>query len=266
MTSGSKRRVNALSRDPSDSGITDVLTHPAWALIPDAGPDDHLHRGIPDTGHGQDGRRPHVHSNDGRVVFLDGPDAPPDWTTPEGLTDPNLEAQVLRLPVARHDEEPEPAAPPARQGNGEPPALTDDELARFVETTRALPPAEQERVKDNLRGVLVEIDGSTPAPEPTPAQQAPNTTSGYGRSIADPVAQNALNAIHFGMADPRLQHEMIWQPILLRAVVQMATYHADDRPQGGPGPQLAPDDLLGDIGAAWEQIRRSRPPTTDPTR
>lgn len=195
-------------------------------------PDDHRHDGRHDHHHDR-GQFEHMHdpnSNDLIMLAEQGQISTPEPGPAEGAEgrdDGQVEASQAGHPSGREP--------------------TDEVLPGYA--------AEIERQLAETRDARDRLD-AIPTPQP-PTPPTPTGRSGGhtpGASIADPIAENTRNALMFHVVDPTLQHEMNWHPILLRAVVQMTTYHADERLRGGPGPELIPDDLLEAAQGALDQI------------
>jgi hypothetical protein len=143
-----------------------------------------------------------------------------------------------------------------RHPSGHDPA--DDGLPNPAE----LNPEQREQLKAYHNRSLSHLDGSSPAAPAVPIREG---ASRVGTSVAHPGALNLLNTVHH-VTDDALNHEMTWVTILAPLVIEMATYHADDRAEGGSGPELAPLELITQARDALEQIRLPRLAALDAAR
>jgi hypothetical protein len=260
MTDRSTRRRGGASSLPrTTEPDTTVEVAPAYQRVDGGDTDQHRHAGGTVHAHADP---PHWHDGDQIVLLhdypdpnaptlaerepyepptLDGPD--PEWTVVQD--DPGMRVVDALLGV-----------PDAPQVSGEAAGRAVAEAERHSLGANGLPtdPAERERLRGDLQASLDYLNGTAPT---TPALPTPEGVSRPGTSIAHPGALSLLNTIH-GVTDDALNHEMTWHAILTPLVVEMATYHADQRAEGGPGPELAPLELLMRARDAMEHIIQPR--------
>jgi hypothetical protein len=115
-------------------------------------------------------------------------------------------------------------------------------------------PAGRDKLRAELRSSLDYLDNTEPTVPAVPVREGVSRT---GTSIAHPGTLSLLNTIHH-VTDDALNHEMAWTTILAPLVIEAVTYHADNRAEGGSGPELAPMELWMRARDAMEHIIQPR--------
>lgn len=270
-----RRKSGSLTRNDAEDTTTMTTDPrpdpPAYEHIEGGDVDRHRHDGTLTHAHADP---PHWHDGDEVVPFHDPPGADEAalyGTGPSldnGLPSyerPQLDGPYTAAGEESHDDDHGSRVVDALLGGSpsDTPQVTGEAAGRAV--------AEQERhtlganglptdpeARDKLRGELQSSLDYLNDTEPTvPAVPVREGVSRTGTSIAHPGTLSLLNTIHH-VTDDALNHEMAWTTILAPLVIEAVTYHADNREEGGSGPELAPMELWMRARDAMEHIIQPR--------
>ncbi len=259
---GGERDFHPRGHDPHYTGddgrpVWGTWTPPGvklWEYVGIADVNEHRHDDRHQHSHTDYGQQEHVHNPANNAILpLPSVDGQYEYKAPEfqaqtqGTYTAAAEASRVHHPSG-HDPTPQNPYQAGFQAG-------EDAVRQDLADGNATDPAAIEQAKQAARAASDHL-AAVPTPQP-PATPVPEGVSRSGTSIAHPGAFTLLNSIH-GIADDALNHEMAWLNILAPLVIEAATYHADQRREGGDGPQLAPMELWMRARDAMEHIVQPR--------